>query len=506
MDASNSPTPLVNLTPKQTTSLREEMRRRSLESVYYLAKAVLGFKEFTSGLHLPLCDWVQAKPLRKVLLVPRGHFKSSLGSIAFPIWLLCNNPDTRILLANATATNASHFLRRIKSVFERNEIFRWLFPEIVPDFKRVAKWSETEIQLPRPGDFPEASIETIGVGGKVTSRHYDWMIKDDLIEETAANSIDELAKIESWNDYSESLFDQPEFGHELVIGTRWHLEDMYGKLLQDTRYVNVVKKALNPNEATGQVEALFPERFSIEYLMDLRQRKPKMFATQYMNDPVDSSVTEFSSEFLIPFQIHEGQARWDGGRIGVASLNRYMHLDPSISEKRGACKSAIMVTGVWPTGQVGLLDEWIKVASLTAVLDKLYELWKRWRPQLLTVETVAAQKWLLHIIRTENQKRGLNIRVEEFKPGGLPKDQRIRTLDNWIERGFFYRRNQLGFLQQYERFPAGLTEGMESYDGLDSLAQGPSVWRIPFVDQPVQDEDDVQLVELVSGRSKVTGY
>ena len=488
----------------QKDDLRQSMRQKCKESLYFLCKAVLGFVDFQPEPHLAMCQHIQSTgDLRKLILIPRGHYKSSAGSIGYPIWLLVNNPDERILLGSSTATLSQHFLRRIKAVFEKNEMFQWLFPELVPDWKNVVKWSESEMQIPRPGIFPEASIETIGVGGKVTGRHYNVMIFDDLIEEQAANSLDEMAKVQSWHDLSEPLFDAPEQGRELVIGTRWHVADLYGWLLDnDPRYKPYLRQALEDGKP------IFPLRFSFEWLEQLRKTKPDMFSCQYQNDPLREGMTEFQASWLKEWTLSEsGQVliKDDLSSIRLVDLNRYIHVDPAISDRPGACRSAITVTGMDASGRPYLLDLWVKRgAGISETVDQILRLNRRWKPIATTVESVAYQKALCQILRERALSTGQYVRVIEYKPGSL-KEGRIRKLQDYFIKGLFIPKvhTYVGeFRTEYVQFPVG-----SSVDILDSLSQGPDVWRRPVVG--LEEAEELEFEERtmnVGGRSLVTGY
>ncbi len=114
--------------------MRELMRQRALDSLYFFCKAVLGFSDLTPGMHMPMCEFIQQgrtvlgehkEPRKKLCLVPRGHFKTTCGTIGYPLWRLCHDPNTRILIGNATAENAQKFLRHIKHLLLNSEILQW---------------------------------------------------------------------------------------------------------------------------------------------------------------------------------------------------------------------------------------------------------------------------------------------------------------------------------------------------------------------------------------------
>src|SRR5678816_682546 len=112
--------------------LRQYLRQRCFESLYFFCKLVLGFHDMTPEFHGQICAYVQRPRRHKLIVMPRGHLKTSICTIAYSLWRVTQNPELRILIANATATNAEHFVRMIRGVVDSNEMYRWLFPEVLP--------------------------------------------------------------------------------------------------------------------------------------------------------------------------------------------------------------------------------------------------------------------------------------------------------------------------------------------------------------------------------------
>src|SRR5215472_3568947 len=183
--------------------VREELRASAERSTYIMAKAVLGFRDLIPG---------------------------------------------------ETSTNASHFLRRIEAVFERNALFRWLWPELIPDFTKRPKWSETEMCIPRSDDYPESTIEVIGVGGAVVSRHYTLIKLDDLVGKEASESSEVMRKTIDWYLYCESLLVDPK--NEIhTYGTRWTYNDLYAWIDKNERDVDTYYRSAIEGD-----QAIWPER------------------------------------------------------------------------------------------------------------------------------------------------------------------------------------------------------------------------------------------------------
>lgn len=53
-------------------------------------------------------------------LAPRGHGKSTIGDVDFCITKVLRNPDIRIMIGSKTQTQASAFLKEIRTHFEQN--------------------------------------------------------------------------------------------------------------------------------------------------------------------------------------------------------------------------------------------------------------------------------------------------------------------------------------------------------------------------------------------------
>ena len=112
----------------------EKLRDKCRKSLFFFARAILGFSDLDQSIHRPLCQRLQdSKGHPKVIIVfPRDWFKSSVGSIAYPIWSVLDNPNLRILIVQNSHTNACKKLGAIKQIFEKCSMFRALFPELLP--------------------------------------------------------------------------------------------------------------------------------------------------------------------------------------------------------------------------------------------------------------------------------------------------------------------------------------------------------------------------------------
>src|SRR4029077_2126683 len=115
----------------RSEAVRLSLRRQAQHSTDIMGKGIVGFHDLVPTIHGDMCRWIEGPPRRKLGLGPRDHLKTSIWTIADTVRRIAHNPNIRLLIANETATNSAHFLRRIQAVFERSQLFRWLFPEVI---------------------------------------------------------------------------------------------------------------------------------------------------------------------------------------------------------------------------------------------------------------------------------------------------------------------------------------------------------------------------------------
>jgi predicted phage terminase large subunit-like protein len=482
--------------------VRLRLRDSASASTFVMAKAVLGFKDVTPELHAQMASWIEGPSRRKLGLVPRDHLKTSIWTIADTLRLIVCNPNVRILLANETATNASHFLRRIQAVFERNAIFRWLWPELIPDFSKRPKWSETEMCVPRSEDYPESTVEVIGVGGAVVSRHYTRIKLDDLVGKEASESAEVMRKTIDWYLYCESLLVDPRDTIDLY-GTRWAYNDLYAWAEKNEEELDVFFRS---SYEGGQ--PIWPGRFNFDELERIRKKIGSFkFSCQYLNKPYDPEATSFNPDWLRYYTIWGEQCVAEGLVEGPrwGEMVRNMLVDPAISERSGAARTAIVVTGAAPDGRKFVLDAWADRCQPFKMFEKIFELQDKWDCESTGVESVQYQRAIKPFLEAEAQRRGRWINVRELRPDvRVKKEGRIRALQPYFERGeIFVRRDMRELLGEYESFPVGAT-----VDIIDALAYGPFVWDLDEDSRPIDpgEQQDYYQFTRGCGRSAVTGY
>lgn len=197
------------------------------KSLYLLCKVGLRYKDVTHGTHDGIIQALEAKTTdRKLICVPRGCLKSSIACIGFPIWLLINNPNLRILIDSELYTNSKTFLREIRSHLEHPRM-ALLFGEF-----KGNPWSESEITIrQRTVMKKEASVTVGGVGTTKVGQHYDCIIMDDMNSPKNTSTPEQAEKVISHYRYNISILDPG--GTLVLIGTRYAANDLIGHVISN---------------------------------------------------------------------------------------------------------------------------------------------------------------------------------------------------------------------------------------------------------------------------------
>jgi hypothetical protein len=509
----------------QATELYDALRIKALNSLYFFSKMVLGYKDL-AALHIDFCNQIQESRTQRKrgFLMPRGHFKSTIISKSYPLWRLCQDPETRILIVGESDSVASKNLNDIKWNLLNNTLFRWLFPEIIPPDVNKTKWTDSAILLPRAGTYDESSIMTVGVGGKTTGFHYDLIIYDDMIGEKAAKSKAEMQGAIEWFQYAPGLHNDPANGEEILIGTRWlhGSEDLYGYIMEGlvasetesgrkTGFTWYTRAALEDAEGNPDIEngtPIFPERFTKEVLLDILAReKEYKFNCQYQNNPTAPGATDFEAEWIKYYHIDTDRQTLiptDGTpSIKLSALHRISFLDPSSGGKTAKCQNGLVVIGGDHLHRIFLIEPFGKNCTYGEILEYNCIFNDRYHLHECFFEEIGAQKTLEDIMierRAQEVCRACGkihrkLTLKPFHPPSgrseMNKDERIRSyLQTPLQEGRVYipmgARGSV-IKTQITVFPHGKLK-----DILDALASATHLLKFPLSEEQITAQREVE--------------
>lgn len=448
------------------------------------SKDVLGWPDINISLHKDLASWViDNKGKRRLILIPRGHLKSSLITVGYALWKIAQNPEVRILISNATYSMATNFLYQIKNVLQRNDKFKELFG----DFAQEAdSWRENQIIISKQGwRAKEPTITVYGVGGSLTGQHYDVILLDDVVNRDTITSKDQIDK--TINFYKDCL-DVLEPGGELIaIGTRWHQSDLYGWILDPDNgiiqsFATYIKTAYEGDWGTGRI--IFPEKFNWKHLEQLkREEGPTHFSAQYMNDPVPEENATFKKSMIQYY--HEDDLR------GL-HVNNFITVDPAISEAKESDYNALVTVSVTEDNRWYIREIVREKFTPSQLMDEIFYLYEKYRPLEIGIELIAFQKALQYIMDDEMKKRNKFLPRKELKPDrNEPKELRIKGLEpRYAARTIYHLRpdgrNNVDYLEdELLRFPKGKHDDIiDALAYMNQLAFSPSRRKSRRVEVP----------------------
>lgn len=322
----------------------DRLRTAAEMDLYLFDKFIMGRNYLTDRLHWPVCKWLVAPTSqRKLLLLPREHAKTSIVSHGLPIHVLIqpaesniyvpgiDGGDCRILLSCETEARATDHIRVMETAFEENALLRALWPHRCWQNPRrdAKKWNDREFIIPRRHEFPDPSVRGIGVGGAITGAHPNILVKDDLISIEAANSPVVMQTAIQWHVASRALINAPG-AREFIIGTRWAVNDLYQYIIENDPSVEVVVRACVENG-----EPIYPERFSMQKIAQLRSEFGILFPLLFMNSASDPELVDFDITDLREYWLEDSEIVFDENERD-AMLSERLHVSlPREDDDRG---------------------------------------------------------------------------------------------------------------------------------------------------------------------------
>lgn len=213
-------------TDEQFQIAKTGLRVHYLNDFFDFSKDFLGYKDLDHDVHDQFIKVFESRAPRKLVVMPRGTFKSTLGSVAYPIWRLLRDPNLTILLDSELYSNSKNFLREIKTHFESEKMSRLFGNQVGP------KWDEGEIILgSRSANIKEASITVGGLGTTKIGQHYGLIIGDDYNSPQNSETVEKCQKVIDHVRYNLNILNPD--GEYLFIGTRYAERDVIGFFLSD---------------------------------------------------------------------------------------------------------------------------------------------------------------------------------------------------------------------------------------------------------------------------------
>ena len=247
--------------------------------------------------------------IKKLMItMPPQHGKSEGATRRLPAFVLGQDPDKRIAIVSYNAIKARKFNRELQRIMDDDRYYE-LFPQTLlagqASYQEQGRHSRNYARNSDECEIVgyQGSFKTIGVGGSLTGEPVDMLIMDDLykdassawspvIRQNVADWYDTVASTRLHND-----------SQQLLVFTRWHMEDLAGRLLEQEGVYDPIENSQGwllvsfpaiqnrpPSEQDPRAEGepLWPERHSLEKLLEIKGRSPTVFESLYQQNPQPS--------------------------------------------------------------------------------------------------------------------------------------------------------------------------------------------------------------------------
>lgn len=358
--------------------------------------------------------------LRLIITVPPRHGKSELASKRFPSWFMGRDPYRSIILASHTASLAEDFGREVRETM-KSPFYQQVFPNC-----RLRKGGAA---ADRVQTVEGGQAVFVGKGGTLTGRGADCLLIDDIVaDREEADSPTQRNKMWSWFTQVAMTRLMSVGGRVVIIMTRWHEDDIVGRLTDpDNAYYNPEEaknwRVLSLPALAGKEdvlgrkegEALWPSRFSADYLLSARRLDPRGFEALYQGNPTPEEGNFFKTEHIKTYLPHELPR----------DLRYYTASDHAVSTEQNRDLTACVTVGIDNNNTMWVLPEifW-KQADTDDVVDGMIDLMKTYRPLYWWAEKGHISKSIGPFLRKRMQEESTFINLIEVVPA---KDKQTRA-------------------------------------------------------------------------------
>ena len=405
-------------------------------------------------------DVADQKSPRLMLFMPPRHGKSTLASVAFPAWHLGKNPKHEFISCSYSGSLAMSFSRKVrqllrepnyKNVFEKTKLDK--------DSQSIESWLTTQ-----GGGYVAA-----GVGGGITGKGANILLIDDPVK-NREDAESENNREATWDWYTSTAYTRlSPGGGILVILTRWHDDDLAGRLLQhaedgadEWEVVKYPAVAEEDEEFRKTGEPLHPERYNLESLEMIQKAiGPRDWTALYQQNPVSDEGDYFTRDMVKYYEPDE---------IEYDRLRYYCAWDLAIGQRERNDFSVGVVVGVDEYDNMFVVDAVRGKYDGFELVEKILDLYEQWRPGIVGIERGHIEMAIGPFLEKRVAERKLHSAYfKDLKVGRRDKEARARAIQGRMQQGMVYFPKDAiwtgPMVAELLRFPNGVND-----DQVDALA------------------------------------
>lgn len=360
---------------------------------------------------------------RIIINMPPRHGKSEYLSKYLPAWHLINYPDKRIIITSYGADLAKHWSRQVKDIiinYGKN------FGIGINPSNASASGFTLKNHI--------GGVQAVGIEGALTGKGADLIIIDDPIKnDKQANSSKMRDRLWEW--YKATLYTRLEpKGSIILIMTRWHEDDLCGRIINEPNNNNNNKKnnnnweiiilpaiAENVCPLSRKIgEPLWAERFNIDKLNELKAEIGNYwFDALYQQKPSNVNGGIFKVQEFKYFKFNGEDIEVNNQIIKKNDLKIFTTVDLAASSKENADFTVLMSFGIDNNNNIYILDVMRSHFDILNHLEIIQDCYRKWKPVIIGIESIQYQN---AIVRSASAK---GLPVKAIKPN---KDKISRAL------------------------------------------------------------------------------
>jgi predicted phage terminase large subunit-like protein len=348
---------------------------------------------------------------KKIILnLPPRHGKSELCTKRFCAWFSARHPELDIIVATYNEKFAADFALEVRAIMSSPR-FRQVFPEFFL----------TEQSAERLVTYCGGKIYFLGRRSSTTGRGANLILVDDPTKDDKEIRSPTFRE-DCWQWFTQTLLSRrhDDKAAMVVTQTRWHEDDIVGRITDKTNPAYAEKFAkgfevinlpaiAEENDPLGRKagEALWPERFGIEYLEEMRDANSLSFAALYQCDPTPEDGVFYRPEEIHEYEISEMPE----------SLTFYVASDHGVSTASHNDPSCLVPFGVCPNGIAWIMPDivWRRMDTKEAV-SEMIEMIRRRKPVFWYAERGHISRAIGPFLRDAMEREGVYCPIIEDHP------------------------------------------------------------------------------------------
>lgn len=421
-----------------------------------------------------------------IITMPPRHLKSRTVSESFPSWFMAKDPSRHTIAVSYSADLGVKFGQKNKEKFETlgKDIFG---AELSKDARSKSPW-ETSIGARFLGG---------GIGGSVTGFGADLLIVDDPFK-NRQEADSKVIRKNVWQEWEDTLKTRIQ-GQKIVIviHTRWHDDDLIGKLLKqedahEWLLVNLPAECEKPEVdllSRYEGQPLWPENSYDNKYFDAYRKSPRTWAALYQQRPTISGGNLFKQEYFRYFEIDSrGYYVLHDGFIGQEPQTRrfaphecwvFQTIDTALKEKEQSDSTGMLTVVVTPDWDLLFLDAFLQKLEVPKQPNAIMNYRLRFKPKYQIVENKQSGIFLDQLF----QKSAMPLKTIEALRG---KTERCFDILNLYEKGKVFHYLKMPNLdvleEQLLKFPSAVHDDLvdtASYAGIhiSDLANNIGIWE-----------------------------